>query len=85
MAAFGCLGEVSTLFSFGFLLHQGPKVSAGQVGVRHCGAQISMAHGFLHVHGILSLGQPCGYPPVPEVVILMIWVRLDPVNRTVIS
>ncbi len=29
--AFGCLGEVSQLFSFGFLLHQGPLVFLGQV------------------------------------------------------
>ncbi len=26
---FGCLGEVSQLFSFGFLLHQGPQVFLG--------------------------------------------------------
>ncbi len=25
-AGIGCLGEVSQLFSFGFLLHQGPKI-----------------------------------------------------------
>ena len=33
---FGCLGEVSQLFSFGFLLHQGPQVFLGETFARTC-------------------------------------------------
>ena len=76
--AFCCLGEISQLFSFGFLLHQRPQVFLGQVRVSHRRRQVRVAHCFLDVHRILPFGQPCGHPSMPQIMLVEIERELGP-------
>jgi hypothetical protein len=54
------------------LLHEGQKVLVHKVSVPHRRSKIRMPHRLLDQNRALALGEPCGDPAVPEVVLVQV-------------